>query len=509
MSGWRSTLAVLLASSLMWASMSPVSFAQTTAPAAIQPYIDRVLDRVTEFSLENGMRFIVLERHQVPVVSFMTYVDVGAAYEEDGKTGAAHFLEHLAFKGTHQIGTTNYDAEKPLLDRLDALYEQIETAKAAGQEAEAAQLQQEFDQTRAEAATYVTQNEMGQVVEQAGGVGLNATTSADATRYFYSFPANKLELWMSLESERFLEPVFREFYEEKDVILEERRMRTDNSPIGKMIEEFLGTALPNHPYGRPIIGYEQDIRAITRQDIQDFFDRYYTPSNMIAAVVGDVDPDDVKRLAELYFGRYQPRTEIPDLDVAFPIQTEAREVMLQLPSEPWYLEGYPIPAINQPDRIICDMIAALLTDGRTSRLYQALVEQQQLALGINIATGFPGDRFPGLMLLYATTAPGRSIDDVATVMNTEINRLKTELVPATELDRVKTQARAGLLRTLSSNEGMAALLSEYEANTGDWRNLFDQLQQIEAITAADVQRVAQEIFQPERVTVGRLLPVEE
>ncbi|MDX2214733.1 MAG: pitrilysin family protein [Oculatellaceae cyanobacterium bins.114] len=507
----RRMLATGLLTVMVWWAIPPaIASARTTAPPAssIQPYIDRVLDRITEFTLDNGMRFIVMERHQAPVISFMTYVDVGAAYEAEGKTGAAHFLEHLAFKGTTRIGTSDYEAETALLDRLDGLFDQIQAAKVAGQQEEVAKLQEEFDTIRAEASRYVKQNEMGQIVEQAGGVGLNATTSADATRYFYSFPANKLELWMSLESERFLEPVFREFYEEKEVILEERRMRTDNSPIGKMIEQFLETAFPGHPYGRPIIGYESDIRNLRRSDIRDFFETYYTPSHMIAAVVGDVDPDQVKRLARRYFGRYHARSEAPEVEAVAPTQTEPREVTLRLPTQPWYLEGYQRPSIQDPDNLVYQIIAALFTSGRTSRMYKSLVEEQQLALSIQASNGFPGDRYPTMMLIYALTAPGHTVEEVAAAMDTEIQRLKTEPVSPQELDRIKTQARAGLLELLASNQGMASLLPEYEANTGDWRNLFEDLRKFEAITAEDVQRVAQTTFVPEKLTIGKLLPTE-
>ncbi|NEQ97099.1 MAG: insulinase family protein, partial [Cyanothece sp. SIO2G6] len=221
-----------------WASRAEA--ASEDSIDSIQPYIDRAIERINEFTLDNGIKFIVMERHQAPVVSFMTYVDVGAAEEPHGQTGAAHYLEHLAFKGTERVGTTDYDAEKAVLTRLDTLFDQIQAAKAAGESAElTAPLLAEFAAVRQEASNYVIRNHLPQIVQKAGGVGLNATTSADATRYFYSFPANKLELWMSLESERFLTPIFREFYEEKDVILEERRMRVDNSPIGKMIEVFL------------------------------------------------------------------------------------------------------------------------------------------------------------------------------------------------------------------------------------------------------------------------------
>lgn len=508
---WQRLVSIVLVAALAWSITPTPALARTQASesqSSIQPYVDRVIDRVTEFTLDNGLKFIVLERHQAPVVSFMTYVNVGAAEEEEGKTGAAHYLEHLAFKGTTRIGTKNYEAEKPLLERMDALFKQIQEAETNGQEAEASRLQAEFVQIKAEASQYVVQNQLPQIVEQAGGVGLNATTSADATRYFYSFPSNKLELWMSLESERFLEPVFREFYEEKAVILEERRMRTDNSPIGKMVEEFLETSFKVHPYGRPIIGYAEDIEALTRDDIRNFFETHYVPSQMTIAIVGDVDPSQVKQFAETYFGRFADRAAPPPLSFEEPPQTETREVTLRLPSQPWYLEGYHRPAITHPDHATYQLMSAILSDGRTSRFYKSLIDEKQVALNAQSSNGFPGDRFENILLFYALTAPGHTVDEVADALDAELERIQNEPVSIDELDRVKTQARAGLLRTLSSNQGMASLLAEYEAKTGSWKNLFNELSAIEAVTVEDIQRVAQETFRPENKTIGRILPVE-
>lgn len=497
---------MVLAIAVGWAMLPGVALARTqTEPASsIQPYLDRVIDRVTEFKLENGMKFIVLERHQAPVVSFLTYANVGGADEPNGETGVAHFLEHLAFKGTTRIGTTNAEAEKPLLDRLDQLSEQIRTAKGA----DVAKLQQEFDRIEAEAAKFVEQNEFGRIVEQAGGVGLNANTSSDATRYFYSFPSNKLELWMSLESERFLEPVFREFYKEKAVILEERRLRTDNSPIGQMIEAFLDKAFQVHPYKRPVIGYNQDIRNLTRQNVQTFFETHYAPNNLTIALVGDVNPTQVKQLAQTYFGRFQSRPEPPQVTAVEPPQTQTREITLRLNSQPWYIEGYHRPALNHPDNVVYEAIASLLSDGRTSRLYKSLVEEQRVALVAQGLNGFPGDKYPNLMLFYALTAPGKTVEDAATGLRSQIERLKTEPVSAQELDRVKTQARADLLRSLDSNSGMAESLLEYEVKTGSWRNLFKELEAIAKITPSDIQRVAQATFTAENRTIGRILPLE-
>lgn len=505
---WQRIGIFVAASVIAWGMLfAPVAFARQTPPPSesIQPYLNRVINDLTEFRLDNGMKFLVLERHQAPVVSFVTYADVGGVDEPAGKTGVAHFLEHLAFKGTKRIGTRDYAAEKPLLERLDKLSAEIQKLRAADNRLEAALLSAEFERTEAEALSYVKQNELGQIVERAGGVGLNANTSTEATRYFYSFPSNKLELWMSLESERFLEPVFREFYKEKDVILEERRLRVENSPIGQMIEKFLDTAYQVHPYRRPVIGYDQDIRNLTRLDVQQFFDTHYVPNKLTFAIVGDVSAPQVKQLAEVYFGRFPDSSPASEQIPAEPGQKQQRLVEVQLPSQPWYLEGYHRPPITNPDHAVYDIIGRLLSDGRTSRLYKSLVEKQQLALAAQGFSGFPGDKYANLIMFYALTAPGHTVDTVGAALRREVERLTREPVSDIELRRVKTQARADLLRSLKSNLGMGQLLLEYEVKTGSWRNVFRELEAITQVTPADVQRVAKQTFTSENRTVGRLV----
>jgi predicted Zn-dependent peptidase len=501
-------LSLLLFMVCFWGLLSPIANGKlpTNSNAkSIQPYLEQFLKKVTEFKLDNGIKFIVLENHLAPVVSFVTYVDVGGANEPDGKTGVAHFLEHLAFKGTKEIGTTNYIEEQKVLDQLDQIFDQIKQAESTGDQEKLTNLQQEFDKLQKETSKYVKNNEFGEIVETAGGVGLNAATSADWTSYFYSFPSNKLELWMYLESERFRDPVFREFFLEKQVILEERKLRTDNSPIGKMLEAFLDTAFTEHPYKRPVIGYEEDLINLTRGDVQEFFDTYYGGSNLTIAIAGDVNPNQVKTFAEQYFGRF-PKTTKPLQKLPLePPQTETREVTVEYPSQPWYLEGYHIPDLNDPDYIAYDLLSSILSDGRTSRLYQSLVKEQRVALSAAGNSGYPGDKYPNLMLFYALTTPDRTLDDVAKALRVEIEKLKNEPVSQEELDRVKTQAQAGLLRGLDSNLGMAKLLAEYEAKTGSWRNIFIRLEMISQVTPQDIQRIAQKTFTPENRTIGRLV----
>jgi predicted Zn-dependent peptidase len=495
---------------------------KTVPPQSMQPYFDRVMRSTTEFQLDNGLKFIVLERHQAPVVSFLTYADVGGVDEGAGKTGEAHFLEHLAFKGTSRIGTRDYPQEVKLQAQFDALRPQLRLA-----EADRAQLATRYNEqhpqmlaatakvqaltasitrTSAELQQVINQNEYGRIVQQSGGVGLNATTTTDATEYFYSFPANKLELWMSLESERFLDPVFREFDQEKAVIFEERRMRVDSSPIGQLLEAFSAKAFSQHPYRRPVIGYPEDLAGLTRSDVEQFFQTHYVPSKLTLAIVGDVDPQVVKRLAQTYFGRFPKRAASPATIPVEPAQTATQEVTLKLQSQPVYVEGYHRPAFNHPDEVVYGAMASILSDGRTSRLYKSLVEEQKLALTAQGMNGFPGDKYPSLMLFYALSAPGHDLDQVAKALEAELDRLKTEPVAAAELDRVKTQARSGLLRSLDSNSGMASALLEYEVKTGSWRNLFRELEAINRVTPADIQRVAQATFTPQNRTVGRILP---
>lgn len=487
---------------LLWV-LTPVILPLPATAQSIAPYLDKVINNITEFKLDNGLRFIILENHEAPVVSFVTYADVGGVDEPDGKTGVAHFLEHLAFKGTRTIGTTDYQAEAKLLEEMDKVHAELKLAKGE----EAKKLQQQFEQLQTEANKYVRQNEFGQIVETEGGVNLNAATSPDSTVYFYSFPSNKLELWMSLESERFLSPVFREFYKEQQVILEERRLRTDNNPVGRMIEAYLDTAFAVHPYKRPTIGYDQDIRNLTREDVQEFFNTHYPPSNLTIAIVGDVDPQEVKKLAIAYFGRYPTRPKPPGVTKVEPRQTKTKEIVLELPSQPWYFEGYHRPALNSPDQAVYEVIAAILSDGRASRLYKSMVEQQQLALVAEGFNGFPADKYPNMMLFYAMSAPNVSLDAVAKALNQEIERLKTEPVSEAELQRAKNQLRAGILRSLDSNLGMAQALVEYQVKTGDWRNLFEQVDRIDAVTTEDIQRVARQTFTAENRTVGKILPL--
>src|SRR3984885_4243772 len=264
--------------------------ASLTALAASQD-VASFEKRITVKKLPNGLTLLICERPEAPVFSFFTLVDAGSAQDPLRATGLAHMFEHMAFKGTDKIGTTNYAAEKLALEKVEAAYGAYiaERDKAVGRdEAKLKELEKAWKDAIAEADKYVVPNAFGKLVEQNGGEDMNAFTSYDETGYHYSLPENRLELWAYLESERFLHPVMREFYKERNVVIEERRMRTDSNPIGRLLEQFTTAAFQAHPYHRPTIGWMSDLNSFSATDAKKFFDTYYIPPNMVVAVVGDV-----------------------------------------------------------------------------------------------------------------------------------------------------------------------------------------------------------------------------
>jgi predicted Zn-dependent peptidase len=475
----------------------------------VHAQFDEIQSRISEFVLDNGMKFIVLERHQAPVVSFYTYADVGSAQEMEGTTGLAHLFEHMAFKGSQKIGTRDYEKEQLALAKEDEAYAAFSAAHRKGASPEDLKpLAEAFHAAQAEAGKWVVKGEFDEAVERAGGRGLNANTASDRTVFFFSLPSNESELWFYLDSERFYEPVLREFYKERDVVMEERRLSVEGNPIGKLIEEFLSVAYKAHSYKSPTIGYMSDLQNLTRGDARDFFSKYYVPSNLTAVVVGDVDATQIRTLAETYFGRI-PRKPAPEpLRTVEPPQAGERSFKLRLQSQRVSLVGYHKPGIQHPDNAVYDALGSLLSEGRSSRLYRSLVRDQKIAVEAGGFSGFPGQKYPGVFLFYAFTAPGHENAEVEKALDGEIERLCKELVSAEELDGVKRRARANLLRQLDDNAGLAMQLADWQGLTGDWHNLFRQLDKINAVTPADIQRVAKATFKEINRTVGTIEPVQ-
>ena len=460
--------------------------------------------RITVKKLSNGLTVLVMERPEAPVFSFYTHVDAGAAQEVLGITGLAHMFEHMAFKGTDEIGTKNYPAEKAALAKVEVAYAayQKENHKQTGRDPKkVAQLHAAFENAVSDANQYVKPNQFGEIVESQGGVGLNASTNWDETVYFYSFPENRLELWAYLESERFLHPVMREFYKERDVVMEERRMRTDSSPEGRLIEQFLAAAYEAHPYGRPVVGWPSDLHSFSATDAKNFYHKYYVPANIVVAIVGDVKASEVIPIVEKYFGRIPAGPKPPPLRTVEPPQRSLREVILHDQSQPLYIEGYHRPNFRDPDDAVYDVLSDLLSKGRTSRLYRSLVRDKQIALVAQGGT-FPGNKYPSLFYFFAVPSNGHTAEDMAKPIHEEIEKLKTQDVTDEELQSVKTRAKADLIRGLADDEGLASQLAEFQAYYGDWRELFRQIDRINKVSKADIRRVANKIFREENRTVA-------
>ncbi|MGA8271129.1 MAG: pitrilysin family protein [Candidatus Sulfotelmatobacter sp.] len=461
--------------------------------------------RITLKTLPNGLTLIICERPEAPVFSFFTLVDAGSAQDPMRQTGLAHMFEHMAFKGTDKIGTTDYAAEKPALEKVETAYSAYiaERDKSVGRnEDKLKQLEKAWKDAIAQADKYVVPNQFGKIVEQSGGQDLNAFTDYDETGYHYSLPSNRLELWAYLESERFLHPVLREFYKERNVVIEERRLRTDSNPIGRLLEQFDAAAFEAHPYHRPTVGWMSDLNSFSATDAKKFFDQYYVPANMVVAVAGDVKAAEVMPILEKYFSRLPASHKPDEVTTTEPPQNSERRIELMEQTQPLYLEGYHRPDYRTKDDAVFDAITDLMSEGRTSRLYRALVRDKKIASFSAGFTGLPGIKYPHLFAFYAFPMPGHSTQEVADAIHVEIERLKKEDISDEELKMIKTRTKANLIRSLGDNEGLANQLATYQTRYGDWRELFHSVDRVDQVTKADIRRVANEIFTDTNRTVG-------
>lgn len=453
--------------------------------------------QVTVKTLPNGLTLVLCNRPEAPVFSFFTIVNAGSVQDPKGETGLAHMFEHLAFKGTKDIGTTDYLAEKIALAKVETAYAayDAEFRKRVGRNsAKLKRLKAEFDAATAAAEKYVIPNQFTQIAQLNGAVGVNAETTDDATEYFWSMPANRLQLWAYMESDRIANPVPREFYKERNVVMEERRMRIDSSPIGYMIEQFLATAYVAHPYRNPGVGWMSDVSQLSATEADAFHKKYYVPSNIVIAVVGDINRTKALPMLEKYFGAIPAGPKPMPLATVEPPQEAEKSVTLDEPTQPFYIEGYHRPDYRNKDDAVYDAIGDIMSNGRTSMLYRSMVLDQKIAAAAAGFSGFPGEKYPNLFAFYAVPTPGHTPEQMRDAIHAEIQKLKTQDVTDAQLEMYKTRARAEILRSLDSNQGLAEELATYQLRYGDWKMLFDQLQKIDAVTKADIRRVANQVF---------------
>ena len=531
-------------------------------------------DKVTEFELDNGMKFIVIERHEAPVAFCAIGFKVGAIYERPGITGISHLLEHMLFKGTETIGTKDFDAERAFLDREDELAEEARDLKleigawrleyfddhatdltanmsdedreavgsdralelelliemleesGPGDELEAlAGLVEDggkdyFDlylnlkntemalyDTMIEHRELIISNELWETYMNNGSRMLNAGTSNDGTFYFSYLPANRLELFMLIEADRMANPIFREFYTERDVVMEELRMSL-NEPDDVLYYSFLSTAYTASMYGVPVLGWASDISMVTRADLQNYFDTNYAPNNAVGFFAGDIDPDEVKKLAEKHFGKIARGADLPALTTREPKQQGERRVVVRQDAKPSLMLGYHVPANPHPDSYALTALQSILASGRTSRFYTGIYEEQGLTREAPGAWMGPGDRLDPLFTISADPKDPHTLAEVEAAIMRELERVKTEPVNMRELERVWNQDEATLVRAMGSNMGLAFRVGFYAAMRGDWRALLTDMERTKQVTPEDIMRVAEKYFTEENRTVAWMVETE-
>ncbi|KAB0671445.1 insulinase family protein [Oryzomonas sagensis] len=463
-------------------------------------------DKVVEHTMKNGMKLLLVERHTSPTVAAWIRFRVGSVDERSDEQGIAHMLEHMLFKGTTTLGTKNYAAEKPLLDKIEQTAQAMIAEKARGDKgdkAKIADLEKQLAALEAEASRYVIKDEFFELYAKNGGVGYNAFTSRDGTTYLINLPANKLELWAAIESDRMQNAVLREFYSERAVVMEERRRSTDADPENKLWETFVASGFLVHPYAHPTIGWMSDIENLTRTKAERFFHSYYGPQSAIVAIVGDIDTEATIALVERYFGAIKPGKLPAPVTAEEPKQEGERRIELVAEAEPTMMVGFHKPAINAADDYVFDVISMILGNGRTSRLYQKLVIEKQIATEVGVFDA-PGSRYPNLFLVNANPRAPHTTREVEEAILRELERLKTEPVAARDLQRVLNKIEYEDARRMGTNGGLARNLTEYEAVAGTWRYMTEYRRKVASVTAADIQRVARQYFTEENRMVGFL-----
>jgi predicted Zn-dependent peptidase len=458
--------------------------------------------RITEFTLPNGLHFILLERHEAPVISFHTYVNVGSADDPSGQTGLARMLERVAYKGTESIGTTSWPAEKKALETVEEAYDKVESEVGKGIKADRSRVDLLTSQARlaAEATQRLSQpREYLRILDENGATTPKALASFDSTTFSYSLPSHRMELWFLMESQRLIHPAFRDFYRERDAVAEETRQVLESSPQSKLLGEFLAAAFKAHPYRNPEAGWPGDIRNLRRNAAREFFDRYYVPGNITIAIAGDVNPGEARRMAEHYFGPMASRPMPAANHTEEPPQDGPKTVVVESSGPPYLAVGYKRPSQYDKDDLAFDAILSLLTQGNSGLLQRDLVTEKHLAVQTRAMATYPGGRYPNLMIFVVLPSQGHTIDDVQRGLDDFLGRFRNLSVDEQSLGRVRAQIRSTFLRRIEDNDTMAAMLALHHAQYGDWRKMFTGLDDLDKLTPDAIQRAASQYL----VATGR------
>ena len=482
--------------------------------AAEKPQIN-----VQEFTLPNGMRWLLFETHESPTIVTGWVAHVGSVNERPGITGLSHFFEHMMFKGTKTLGTKDITQDLQIIEEQEkvrtAMREEMEVMrerlrkgeiddllKPENQTPRYRELDKQFDELVQKQRAIIVKDQLDQLYTSNGGENMNAGTWPDLTAYFVRLPANRLELWAWLESDRLLNPVFREFYSERDVVYEERRMRTESTPLGKFDEAFEATFWDASPYGWPVVGWPSDIPSYTKAQADEYFATYYAPNNVTGVLVGDFKAAEVRPVLERYFGRIpRGKTNPPPLVTLEPKQVAEKRFNAEAETSPTVRIWWKGVSFVHKDRSVLDLFTDVLS-GRTGRLYKGLVLGRQVANEVSASVDLK--KYSGVVQMEAVVKDGKDPAAVEQALYEEIEKLKNEPVPPEELQKVKNQAKANAYRRLSSPSFIHLQLMYYDG-LGDWRYLNTYADEIDAVTAADLQRVAKEYLTKENRTVGVFL----
>jgi len=467
----------------------------------------RLEDHVKEYTLPNGMKFLLMRRPGVPVFSANISFRVGGVDEKPGITGLAHLYEHMAFKGTHTMGVTDYRAERPLLQQIDKAAVALSNEMAKGELADqkkVAELQKQVKELEDKARRFVVKDQLWDLYLRNGGSGLNASTGKDVTRYYLSLPSNRLELWAWLESDRLLDPVLREFYSERDVVCEEHRLGIETQPTGRLRQDFMATAFIAHPARYSVVGWMSDLQTVTRPMAEKFRETYYVPANAAVALVGDLDVERCKKMADRYFGRLPARPLPPPIHTIEPEQRGERRVVVEWDAKPSLVIGWHKCHPLDADEAVFDVIDAVLSRGRTARFYKAIVRDRRLATAVRSFTT-PTDRYPNLFMVSSQPLYPHTTREVEQAIYEVMGTLISDPPGDEELQKVRNNLHADFLRELEWNSGLAATLAMYQVVYGDWRRIQTHLAKIDAVTAQDVRRVAEKYFLATNRTVGEIV----
>ena len=499
------------------ASAAPASEAGAST-SVVEPARRALESGVRLHRLANGMTFLLLERHAAPIFSGVIRLRVGGMDEEAGQSGLAHLFEHLAFKGTNRIGVRDATREPEI---LDAIEEQVsilveEEGRVPPDPQRLSRARERLAELQKEHARLSVPNEFLELYTASGGVGLNASTNKDLTSYYISLPANRLELWCLMESERLRDGVVREFYPERDVVMEERRLRVEAQPFGVLHEALLARAFGDTPYGVPTVGRMDDLRRLRTAQALEFRRRHYRPENAVVALVGDFQIDQALRLISTYFGDWRgeaasapPAAAAPPAEARAagdpPPAGEPRQVRVEFDSEPYLLVGYEKPVHPHPDAAVFEVLEGLLTSGRTSLLYKDLVVERRMALEV-FAFETPGQRRENLFVIGAIPQAPHSAAEVESAILEKLGELAASPVAQHDLEKVRNRFETSFLDGLSSNLGLALQLSHAQILLGDWREILRLLERVSRLGPEEVRTVASRYLTAGRRVTAELVP---